>query len=151
MGNQTPLFCTEYFQRLPTHNSTNNFMGKQMPLSCAQHFPGSQVIPSCEDLIRTLMGLFYVGAGFWKINTSFLSPRVSCGSVYVASMLYFLPPSLTPTWFVKPLLATGGVVTVVAELFTLRYSNKKQFPTKRFTNEHIKPITLNFLFSRKVP
>ena len=35
---------------------------------------------------------------------------------YVASMLYFLPPSLTPTWFVKPLLATGGVVTVVAEL-----------------------------------
>ena len=62
------------------------------------------------------MGLFYVGAGFWKINTSFLSPRVSCGSVYVASMLYFLPPSLTPTWFVKPLLAAGGVVTVVAEL-----------------------------------
>ena len=62
------------------------------------------------------MGLFYVGAGFWKINTSFLDPRVSCGSVYVASMLHFLPPSFTPTWFVKPLLATGGVVTVVAEL-----------------------------------
>ena len=78
--------------------------------------PLDQVVRTCSDQIRIHMGLFYIGAGFWKINSSFLSPRVSCGSIYVASILYFLPEFLTPHWLVGPALATGGPITVVGEM-----------------------------------
>ena len=54
------------------------------------------------DLIRKQMAFFYIGAGLWKINTSFLDARVSCASIYVASLIAFLPPRLTPPWLVKP-------------------------------------------------
>ena len=46
--------------------------------------------------IRRQMGWFYLFAGFWKINTSFLDPRYSCASIYLAQLLdAYAPPAAT--------------------------------------------------------
>ena len=39
--------------------------------------PLDAVVRESKDLIRSMMGIFYVGAGFWKMNSSFLDPTVS--------------------------------------------------------------------------
>ena len=53
--------------------------------------PLDTVVHQSQDLIRLMMGWFYVGAGFWKINTSFLDTSVSCGPVYVVPTATFVP------------------------------------------------------------
>ena len=78
--------------------------------------PVQSVVHISHDLVRTLMGIFYVGAGFWKINSSFLDPHVSCASIYVASLLAYLPEPLTPLWLVRPVLRLAPPLTVAGEL-----------------------------------
>ena len=78
--------------------------------------PLDAVVRESQHLIRTMMGFFYVGAGFWKMNSSFLDPTVSCGSVYVASLLAtFVPAPLRPEWLVTPALRSAGWMTVFGE------------------------------------
>ena len=74
-----------------------------------------QIVASCSDLIRVQMGLFYLAAGFWKINTAFLAPSVSCASVYVASLLAYLPEALLPTRLVELALASSPIMTILGE------------------------------------
>ena len=38
-----------------------------------------------------MMGIFYVAAGFWKANTSFVDVRVSCAPILTASLATRLP------------------------------------------------------------
>ncbi|CAE7192798.1 unnamed protein product [Symbiodinium sp. CCMP2456] len=73
---------------------------------------------ACADLIRVQMGLFYFGAGFWKINEAFLDPRVSCASFFVASLLSFFPDDLIHRipGGVGPLLAYSPHLTIAGEM-----------------------------------
>lgn len=74
------------------------------------------VVPMCANLVRTQMGIFYIGAGFWKLNSAFLSPRASCAPIYFASLLSFLPEVLTPSWLVRPALVSAPLLTVIGEM-----------------------------------
>ena len=65
--------------------------------------------------IRVLMGIFYFAAGFWKMNTAHLDYTVSCSTIYVASLLAYLPEVLTPTWLITPILVTSPHVTILGE------------------------------------
>mmetsp|Transcript_50371 Transcript_50371/g.116274 ORF Transcript_50371/g.116274 Transcript_50371/m.116274 type:complete len:571 (-) Transcript_50371:183-1895(-) len=87
------------------------FVGAAL-LCCSEE----EVIPTCAHLIRWEMGLFYTGAGFWKMNSSFLDPRVSCASIYVASLASFLPESLAPRELLRPALALAPHMTIAGEL-----------------------------------
>ena len=64
----------------------------------------ADVLRGTGDTVRVMMGMFYVAAGFWKLNSAFLDATVSCGSIYVASLLAYLPPALTPAWLGVPSL-----------------------------------------------
>ena len=78
--------------------------------------PLDTVVYQSQDLIRLMMGWFYVGAGFWKINTSFLDTSVSCGPVYVASLLAtFVPEILRPSWLVAYALKSAAWMTILGE------------------------------------
>jgi hypothetical protein len=80
------------------------------------HCPLKAVIHECSDLIRKMMGLFYFGAGFWKLNTSFLDPRVSCGTMFVASHLVArVPESLRAPSFVAMALSAAPLLTIIGE------------------------------------
>ena len=69
------------------------------------------VVPSCANVTRLCMGFFYVGAGFWKINSAFLDPRASCASIYVVSLVSYLPAALTPPWLVRVAVLAAPSVT----------------------------------------
>ena len=62
--------------------------------------------------VRTIVGLFYFFAGFWKFNTSFLDPKVSCACIYMASLMGMAPalPTQLANWAIRaaPLLTAGG-------------------------------------------
>ena len=73
------------------------------------------VVPSCSGLIRTITSLLYMGAGFWKLNSSFLDPTVSCATVFAASLATRLPEQLTPSWLIGPALALSPHLTVLFE------------------------------------
>ena len=61
---------------------------------------------SLGDAIRLQMGIFYLGAGLWKLNTAFLNPTSSCASIYVAQLL----DALVPTgWEPSATLATLAI------------------------------------------
>ena len=78
--------------------------------------PLSRVVHEIKDLMRTMMGLFYIGAGFWKLNTSFLDSTVSCGTIYVASLLAtFAPEGLMPRWLIDAALASAPWLTIIGE------------------------------------
>ena len=74
------------------------------------------VIGECSDTIRIQMGLFYIGAGLWKVNTAFLNPRVSCASIYVASLAARLPGAFTPGWLVHHAIRLAPALTISGEL-----------------------------------
>mmetsp|Transcript_17159 Transcript_17159/g.52784 ORF Transcript_17159/g.52784 Transcript_17159/m.52784 type:complete len:552 (+) Transcript_17159:1253-2908(+) len=62
---------------------------------------------------RLHMGLFYVGAGFWKLNTAFLDPARSCAGIFVVSLLAMLPCDVPDAVLVAatraaPALTVGG-------------------------------------------
>lgn len=71
-------------------------------------------VRACADLIRIQMGLFYIGAGFWKINSAFLDPHVSCAPIYVASLISYVPEALTPHW-TSVMLRLAPVATIIGE------------------------------------
>ena len=76
----------------------------------------ADVLRGTGDTVRVMMGMFYVAAGFWKLNSAFLDATVSCGPIYVASLLAYLPPALTPIWLVKPALAAAPLMTIAGEM-----------------------------------
>ena len=48
------------------------------------------------ETIRLQLALFYLACAFWKLNTSFLTPRVSCAPVFFLTLLPtlgFTPPA----------------------------------------------------------
>ncbi|EOD26404.1 hypothetical protein EMIHUDRAFT_450267 [Emiliania huxleyi CCMP1516] len=79
--------------------------------------PATAVVDQTKDLVRTMISLFYIGAGFWKMNTSFLDPTVSCGTIYIASLLAtFAPEGLLPPWLVTAALGSAPWMTIIGEM-----------------------------------
>mmetsp|Transcript_36806 Transcript_36806/g.60927 ORF Transcript_36806/g.60927 Transcript_36806/m.60927 type:complete len:573 (+) Transcript_36806:54-1772(+) len=64
--------------------------------------------------IRVQLALFYLGAGFWKINTSFIHPRYSCAPIFFLQLL----ASYTPLWL-EPPAATLQLVAHAAPGMTI--------------------------------
>ncbi|KAL1518508.1 hypothetical protein AB1Y20_002798 [Prymnesium parvum] len=73
-----------------------------------------EVVRMCADMVRMQMALFYLGAGLWKINDAFLDARVSCASIYVASLVSYLPEQLVPHW-INLVLTIAPHITIIGE------------------------------------
>lgn len=72
-------------------------------------------------VVKALLAMFYFASGFWKVNTSFLSPRTSCGSIFTASLLVQLWPDFwgdIPTSVAHLAVQIGPWITVVGECAT---------------------------------
>jgi hypothetical protein len=63
------------------------------------------------DLVRQQLSIFYVAAGFWKCNTSFLDPRTSCAPIFVLTLAKFL--GVPPPGSLAPLVARAAPAAVV--------------------------------------
>ena len=74
-------------------------------------------VPMISTTVRLQMAVFYLGAGFWKINTSFLDPASSCASIYIAQLLDVLGmESALPTAARTAAVHAGPLLTIVGEL-----------------------------------
>ena len=65
--------------------------------------PDRHAIRQSAAPVRTIVGLFYFGSGFWKMNTAFLSPKVSCACIYMASLFGMAPvvPTQLAQWAIR--------------------------------------------------
>lgn len=61
-------------------------------MACLHRARSDVAVIRTRPTVKAVLALFYFAAGFWKINTSFLSPRTSCGSIFTASLLAQLWP-----------------------------------------------------------
>jgi len=67
--------------------------------------------------VRWQMALFYMGAAFWKLNTSFLDHRYSCAPLFFASiMAAYLPPSIATPSVTAAVLRAAPCIIVGGEL-----------------------------------
>ena len=74
-------------------------------------------VPMISTTVRLQMAVFYLGAGFWKINTSFLDPASSCASIYIAQLLDVLGmESALPPAARTAAVRAGPLLTIVGEL-----------------------------------
>jgi len=78
--------------------------------------PRRNVVPSIEWIITAQMGMFYLAAGFWKINSSFLDPTVSCAPIFPLSLATYLPEAATPPWLLSHLATSASHVTIIGEM-----------------------------------
>ncbi len=68
------------------------------------------------ETIRSQMAIFYWFAGFWKINTAFLNPKYSCGSVYFVQLLdAYFPEFLLTDEVVNFAVNAAPTATIVLE------------------------------------
>ena len=64
---------------------------------------------------RLQLACFYLAAGFWKINTSFLDPRTSCAPIFTLTLLPAV--GLAPPPSLAPLVARASpLMTIVGEM-----------------------------------
>lgn len=83
-----------------------------------QQLPGNEVIVVASPITQTLLGVFYFAAGAWKINTSFLNPRTSCGSIFMAQLLARAWPqawTAPPDLLVQFVVRAGPWMTIIGE------------------------------------
>ena len=66
------------------------------------------------DAIRGQMIVFYAGAAFWKLNTSFLDASTSCGTIFFAQLIAAFAPSVADSAAVATLLRNAAPVAAVA-------------------------------------
>lgn len=69
-----------------------------------------RVVEETAPLVRVLLGVFYFAAGFWKANSSFLDPHVSCGGIFTTSLVWQLWPE--GLWGPVPDAVARGAVLV---------------------------------------
>ena len=89
-------------------------------------------VPMISTTVRLQMAVFYLGAGFWKINTSFLDPASSCASIYIAQLLDVLgmesdapPAARTAAVHAGPLLTIVGELSIGLLLLVPRQQRAK--------------------------
>ncbi|EOD26211.1 Hypothetical protein EMIHUDRAFT_115140 [Emiliania huxleyi CCMP1516] len=66
----------------------------------------ASLFAAASSLIQEQMGLLYVAAGFWKLNSSFLSPRHSCAPVF---LLQLFADILTPRGLELPAVLASAL------------------------------------------
>ena len=66
------------------------------------------------DAIRGQMIVFYAGAAFWKLNTSFLDASTSCGTIFFAQLIAAFAPSFADSAAIAALLRIAAPVAAVA-------------------------------------
>ena len=49
--------------------------------------PFSKLPLRCAAEARAALAVLYLSAGLWKLNTSFINPQYSCGSIYAVTLL----------------------------------------------------------------
>jgi hypothetical protein len=66
-----------------------------------------------------MLGVFYFAAGFWKINTGFLNPEYSCGTVIFLQLLDHLPAAVGDyPPLVHFVTSVAPLATIVVEMST---------------------------------
>ena len=65
--------------------------------------------------VRRQLGTFYFFAGFWKFNSSFLSPRTSCAAIYAAQIIDAYSPVASPS-LAAAAIRVAPAMTVTAEV-----------------------------------
>eukprot|EP00747_Dinoflagellata_sp_TGD_P218069 gnl/TRDRNA2_/TRDRNA2_90365_c0_seq1.p1 gnl/TRDRNA2_/TRDRNA2_90365_c0~~gnl/TRDRNA2_/TRDRNA2_90365_c0_seq1.p1 ORF type:complete len:553 (-),score=53.67 gnl/TRDRNA2_/TRDRNA2_90365_c0_seq1:13-1671(-) len=86
-----------------------------------KHAPRDHSVLRAAPAVQALLAMFYFAAGFWKVNSSFLSPRTSCGSIFAVSLLVQV---WSESWGQIPVPAarlavvTGPWLTVIGESVT---------------------------------
>jgi hypothetical protein len=77
---------------------------------------GPDGVAAMGETIRSQMAIFYWFAGFWKVNTAFLNPKYSCGSVYFVQLLdAYVPESLLTQELVSFAVNVAPAATIVLE------------------------------------
>ena len=69
---------------------------------------------SPETAIRAELGIFYLAAAFWKVNSAFLDPRSSCGTTYAVQLISAMGLPSVQFWAVRvmpwfTILLEGGI------------------------------------------
>lgn len=99
------------------------FFDLAVVLGCLRSFQGrsfelERFAKETAPLTRTLLGMFYFAAGFWKANSSFLDPHVSCGGIFTTSLLWQLWPEFLgpiPVSVVRFAVQLGPWLTMAGE------------------------------------
>jgi len=66
--------------------------------------------------VRWQLALFYNGAAFWKLNTSFIDHRYSCAPLFFASILAaYLPDEVATPQFTSSILRAAPMIILVGE------------------------------------
>ncbi|CAK0884053.1 unnamed protein product [Prorocentrum cordatum] len=78
--------------------------------------PEGAVVQQCCRIVPVQLGLFYIGAGLWKLNTDFLDASNSCATIYVASLLSLLPERLVLDGLLRPAFAAAPLATAAGEI-----------------------------------
>lgn len=85
------------------------------PLSASEQ---RRLVALCAPIVRVQLAIFYAASGFWKLNSSFMHPQRSCGSIFAVQLLEYLPAAATtaasplPRWAA----AAGPTLTLLAEV-----------------------------------
>ena len=66
-------------------------------------------------LTRLQLGFFYTAATFWKINSSFMDPITSCGTVLILELIGAYTKGLLPESVTNALIPLGPHLTLVVE------------------------------------
>ena len=77
----------------------------------------NDAVRAATPAVRTMFGVFYFAAAWWKVNTSFLDPSISCAPILVLQLVAaYVPAALTPPPSVLHLAARAAApVTIIGE------------------------------------
>ena len=77
----------------------------------------NDAVRAATPAVRTMFGVFYFAAAWWKVNTSFLDPTISCAPILVLQLVAaYVPAALTPPPSVLQLAARAAApVTIIGE------------------------------------
>ena len=77
----------------------------------------NDAVRAATPAVRTMFGVFYFAAAWWKVNTSFLDPSISCAPILVLQLVAaYVPAALTPPPSVLQLAARAAApVTIIGE------------------------------------
>ena len=84
------------------------------PLTAAEQ---RAVVAACAPPTVRMLAVFFFAAGFWKINTGFLDPEYSCGTIFFLQLLDHLPSGIAdhPT-LVQIVAQLAPLTTITVEI-----------------------------------
>mmetsp|Transcript_41572 Transcript_41572/g.114521 ORF Transcript_41572/g.114521 Transcript_41572/m.114521 type:complete len:533 (+) Transcript_41572:162-1760(+) len=83
-----------------------------------RRWSGHVAVLAASPIVRKMFAILYFASGFWKINSSFLSPRTSCASIFTASILGQIWPhawGLVPEALARFVVHMGPAMVIIGE------------------------------------